>query len=74
MQKLRESPYLCIKKYRDGAFYGEIVNGKRHGMGIMIIGERVYEGEWEGDCRSGHGFEEFPNGCVYQGNFVNGKP
>lgn len=42
MQKLKESPYLCLKKFRDGVFYGEIVNGKRHGMGIMIIGERVY--------------------------------
>ena len=58
MVRLRESPNLKIKKFKESAYYGEIVNGKRHGQGIMIYNnERVYEGLWENDYKQGKGFE-----------------
>ena len=75
VQQLRESSYLKIKKYKDSAYYGEIVNGKRHGLGVMLYGNhRIFEGNWECDFKNGKGYEEFENGCVYQGYYVNGKP
>lgn len=41
----------------------------------MLYGsDRVYEGEWSCDYKNGRGYEEHANGCVYQGQFVNGKP
>jgi hypothetical protein len=47
LQKLRDSKYLKMKKYKEAAFYGEIINGKRHGKGVMIYQEdRIYEGDW----------------------------
>jgi hypothetical protein len=36
MQSLASSSNLKLKKYRTAAFYGEFVNGKRHGKGIML--------------------------------------
>ena len=30
---------------------------------------RVYEGEWENDTRHGRGFELYPNGNIYLGEF-----
>jgi hypothetical protein len=36
IHKLRISAALKLKKFRESAYYGEIVNGKRHGQGIML--------------------------------------
>jgi hypothetical protein len=34
-----------MKKYKEAVYYGEFVNGKRHGCGIMIYDNtRLYEG------------------------------
>lgn len=74
-EKLKNSPNLKLKKFREAAYYGEIVNGRRHGVGVIIYNnERVYEGHWECDYKQGIGFEMFPNGNYYQGDYVNGKP
>lgn len=52
-----------------------MVNGKRHGQGIMLHNnERLYEGNWENDYKQGPGYELLANGSTYQGNYVNGKP
>ncbi len=41
----------------------------------MLYGNnRIFEGNWECDFKNGKGYEEFENGCVYQGYYVNGKP
>jgi hypothetical protein len=49
---------LKLKKYKDSAFYGEIINGKRHGLGVMMYSnDRIYEGEWESDYKNGKGYE-----------------
>lgn len=74
-EKLKSSSYLKLKKFRESAYYGEIVNSKRHGQGVMIYNnDRVYEGNWENDYKHGSGYESFPNGSVYQGMYLNGKP
>jgi hypothetical protein len=51
-----------------------MVEGKRHGKGIMkYLSGRIYEGMWGFDLREGHGYEVYSNGNVYHGDFVNGK-
>lgn len=35
---------------------------------------RIYEGNWMSDYKYGEGYEKFANQCVYQGEFINGKP
>ncbi len=65
--------------YTDGKYVGEIVNGKRHGKGVMYyIDEdkynRVkYDGEWKDDKRHGHGVLIWKNGEKYDGEFKNGQ-
>ena len=41
----------------------------------MVYGDsRVYEGEWENDVKHGKGLEICPNGNVFVGYYMNGKP
>ena len=55
-------------------YYGEIVDRKRNGKGIMKYKSgRVYEGEWVEDVRQGMGFEKYTNNNVYEGQFERGK-
>ena len=45
MRQLSLSENTKLKKYKEAAFYGEFVNGKRHGLGIMMYkNRRIYEG------------------------------
>ena len=72
---MRSSNNLKLKKYREAAYYGQIVNGKRHGQGVMIYNnDRIFEGNWERDYKQGMGYEEFPNSSSYLGQYINGKP
>ena len=34
---------------------------------------RQYEGEWEHDLRQGRGFEKYPNGNSFYGQYKMGK-
>ena len=58
------------KTYQDGSFYeGDIVNGKRHGRGILTYPQndsrdrKSYEGDWISDQRNGHGL------CIMKSGF-----
>ena len=43
LQALNKSDKLRLKKYKEAVYYGEIVNSKRHGFGIMVYDNtRVY--------------------------------
>lgn len=43
MATLHASPALKLKKYKESVYYGEYVNGKRHGKGVMVYdNSRVY--------------------------------
>jgi hypothetical protein len=66
--------------YESGSVYlGEVVEGKRHGIGRLTWsknskwGGDVYEGEWSHDVRTGKGKYTWANGDVYEGDFVEGK-
>ncbi|KAL4441157.1 hypothetical protein ABPG74_002107 [Tetrahymena malaccensis] len=74
-KQLMTDPFLKLKKYKQSIFFGQYMNSKRHGKGLMIYNNgRLYEGLWENDLKHGKGFEKFPNCSVYEGQYVNGKP
>lgn len=42
---LRQAPEFGMKHYKDSVYRGELVNGKRQGLGVMQYRKaRVYEG------------------------------
>lgn len=45
IDELHKSEALKLKRYKECAYYGDMLNGKRHGRGIMVYhNNRVYEG------------------------------
>lgn len=57
MKALHASENLKLKKYKESVYYGEYINGKRHGKGIMMYdNSRLYEGNWECDYKHGEGY------------------
>jgi hypothetical protein len=43
MSQLNISENLKLKKYKESVYYGDFINGKRHGKGIMLYdNNRVY--------------------------------
>jgi hypothetical protein len=74
IELLKQSPHLRKKRYVDALFFGEIIDSKRHGIGVMKYKSgRIYEGTWESDLRHGRGFEKYQNGNIYLGAFDKGK-
>ena len=72
---LQQSPKFGLKNYSEAVYRGELLEGKRQGLGVMQYRKaRVYEGEWDRDQRCGKGMERYSNGNRYEGDFVNGKP
>lgn len=72
---IRNSLNTKIKRFKDSIYFGEMVNGRRHGKGIMFYKSgRIYEGEWMNDAKFGKGLEIHANGNKYEGQFLNGKP
>lgn len=56
MQALHRSPNLKLKKYKEAAYYGEFIEGRREGKGIMMyLSGQKYEGDWKNDQRHGQG-------------------
>jgi len=44
---LKQSDKYGIKKYSEAIYRGELINGKRSGLGVMVYRKaRVYEGQW----------------------------
>ena len=75
MSALLTSPRHTLKKFRESVFLGEIFEGRRSGIGIMVyVNGRVYEGEWAENFKQGKGYEKFSNSSVYKGDYVKGKP
>ena len=74
MEYLRTSQICKKRRYVDAIFFGEILETKRNGKGLMKYKSgRVYEGDWVNDLRHGRGFEKYQNGNLYQGSFDTGK-
>ena len=66
MLEIHRSVSLKMKRYKDCVYYGELLNGKRHGKGVMVYHNgRVYEGLWESDFKHGKGYERFSSNSKY---------
>jgi hypothetical protein len=74
MEAIRKSECFRRKRYIDAIYFGEIIENKREGQGIMKYKSgRLYEGNWKTDVRSGRGYEKYQNGNIYLGSFDKGK-
>lgn len=45
----------------------------KHGLGVLLTSDTVYEGEFHLDFKVGKGYQKFPNGSVYFGDFINNR-
>lgn len=55
-----------------GWYYGEVVDGKRHGEGIFFWpGGEAYMGSWANDMRNGYGIFRTNNGSMRIGTWLN---
>ena len=62
------------RKYLDGRYTGNLVNGKRVGRGLFRFSNGIcYEGDFVDDEMTGRGKKTWPNGNVYEGEFKNGR-
>mmetsp|Transcript_45655 Transcript_45655/g.132915 ORF Transcript_45655/g.132915 Transcript_45655/m.132915 type:complete len:229 (-) Transcript_45655:64-750(-) len=60
--------------YEDGTTYkGQLVGGKRHGVGTWTSDAEAYTGQWKEDQRDGQGRQTWKDGRVYEGQFKGGK-
>lgn len=63
------------KIYKNGKiiYYGNMLNGKRHGYGSLYNsqGHLVYKGEWKLNQKNGAGMEYRNSKIIYQGYFKN---
>ena len=41
---------------------------------MIYDNKRIFEGSWNNDLKEGNGYEKFPNGCTYKGEYARGKP
>ena len=75
MNELRFSTKVMIINFPDAEYFGEILNGKRDGQGIIRYKSgRIYEGYWKNGLRHGEGSEIFSNKNRFEGTYLNGKP
>ena len=54
-------------------YEGEMMNGKKHGIGKLTTKDYIREGTWKEDKFTGWGRESKPNGEVLEGKFIDGK-
>ncbi len=65
--------------YPDGKYVGEIVNGNRHGKGVMYYSiaddwkRRKYDGEWKNNWCHGKGVMYYSNGYEYDGEWKDNR-
>jgi hypothetical protein len=60
MALFKSSEIFKKKRYIDAIYFGEIVENKRNGKGVMRYKTgRVYEGDWQNDLRHGKGYERY---------------
>ena len=65
-EDLKKMDDFGIKRYKNALFKGQLQDGKRQGLGILIGDTgRIYEGQWQLDQRQGMGFEKYKNHNFY---------
>ena len=67
-----------LQRYEGGdRYFGEMIDGIRHGRGIYTWTNNPnvlsYEGEWRNGKHAGQGKIVFKDGTIYIGNWINGK-
>lgn len=45
----------------------------KHRFGVLQTEDTVYEGEFSLNFKSGKGYQKFPNGSIYIGDFENNR-
>ena len=62
------------KRYQDGNYIGNVLNGEREGEGIMFYNNgESFVGHWKNDLQDGKGIYYYKNGDKYDGDWTNGK-
>jgi hypothetical protein len=67
------------KRYHNGVYSGEFVDGKRHGSGQMQYNNveywfpYLYTGNWENDAIQGIGQMQYNDNSIYEGLWVRGN-
>ncbi|OMJ67394.1 hypothetical protein SteCoe_35449 [Stentor coeruleus] len=80
----REDKNVYFVQYRGEEYLGQLKNGKRSGIGKLIIQipnychaewiiDRVYDGEWENDQFSGQGTYTYDKNTIYKGQWRRGR-
>ena len=54
-------------------YFGDWVDGERHGKGTYVHKSYSYTGDWVRDEITGFGKMDFQSGCYYEGHFRNNK-
>ncbi len=71
-EKVDKSPFI-YKCFEQGTYKGEIINGRREGLGHCIWPNgSSYYGYWENDQQSGRGMFVEPSGNYYKGEWKHG--
>ena len=63
--------------WADRAWYkGCWKDGRRHGLGVYVSGDRmhVYDGEWSNNAQHGEGRQQLPDGRMFEGIFEKDLP
>lgn len=59
-----------VKVAGGGSYEGQILNGQRHGRGIVLFPDQTfYDGTWRNDKKDGYGRCVDARGCIYEGEF-----
>lgn len=73
-EALSQLPSFAVKFSKGKIYFGQIVNGFKHGKGVLLDDNHVYEGEFNNNRKHGNGYERFPSQNYFQGLYVNGRP
>lgn len=65
---------FSIVRGKNYKYFGGYTDNMRHGMGILIAGDAIYEGFFKLNFKMGKGYLKFTSGAEYVGDFVNSKP
>lgn len=58
----------------EGCYFGQILTGKRHGLGTQIWRNgRMYQGTWAANFMDGIGCLRSPNGEIYEGHWEHSE-
>jgi hypothetical protein len=63
----------CRAVFPEGVYEGAMRQGVKEGRGTLTGDGVVYEGDWKGGHKHGHGKMQYANGEVYEGTWREGR-